>query len=1418
MASLLSADQVNEMKAALLKNGAHRSYDEILQLKSYLSGTDFVRNIVGNALLPKQMDELCRSLVLESYNAGDVVIKQGDPGDRMYLVLKGLCEVRLKQTVELAHGLSEVREKALYQCSNNMHFGEKALQNDEPRGASVVALDYSDLVVIHKFTYSSLIKSAIADAESIASRNDKPGTKAHCLKILGKKSQFRTKLEVEAVAGYLDWRIPFFRKFTPEQQIELCRVSQAVSIYGETVLFKQGSVGQAFYIVLTGTVEVWVASQEEMALQNVMMQQALANTTGSSAAKGAQTQNPLKHGIGTKVAILSVGDTFGERALENEDSKRMASICTCESLTELIVIQREDYYKLVAALTNDELMYKITLLRKTDLFRNVDAIHLENLARYMVRKRYDLDDVVAMTGEKATEMIVTDIGECVVEVNVSTFTSGVAKTNSTADDEFSVDASGVMSDMLAQGKHKKTLEVGRIAPHSVIAPYVTQVNSMYDHVYHPETIVATTLVTAYTISLQDLYNNVNKESKDAIIQLVKDYVACTIPGLWETQATRVGDKEWRRQAAWDKYCVNLRNPAKSMTYLESLKSLSNVHLTIDSGNIFQNTNGAYKPSSEDICRIYPETAKLLTGGAFANTSNSVQESTSQSVHSLNTRRVDKNWGIPDVTKTKTRNYLNELDYDLNAVHPAVAKALSATTEREKRRQKEAALAEESGVPARGTAPTTSASSAIDTYTSDELMAQWLEKKILDPEEKPFRHAFSLVHIHQKRLQPSAASLGAQRMLKSYLRLCGSLSSCTHAKEAAETQMQSALLLQYDSDLSKQDQLRLKWRAFSTFESMPLRNSDIFIVYCRSIPVEYACITPEKDLMDFTFPAFCKQKNQFYACCIMKGLTPPELPLPANDQKRRRRQRKPWKEDKYGNLYEDTDDEGSDDEMTKTEREDNITAAGLPANHSYKLGKFSQQLKQPVFLQELGSFSETLATSAIQRTCILFGKVTQSNMAKLDPIAATFDPSVAEMAMTAPGIGLASVTGSSPTRTDAFSTTKSSGTIAKFTSEDKKICVLPLYEWLPITESTMKEFDIVNICNADEKSKLNSAGLSAGMTTNQVSFATSAPGNTSKFKGNVDIRGPDGLEISFKEAGMSSPPSYKMKSNNSKSLSELSYLDDIAREVTRKALRTTVEKENTKIIAQRTAEIKQQKEEARRKLANDMKPENRKAAVQNIIRQQMLEESPASKVEKSEAGDMSFIETEEKKQSLSSILTERKRMIALNDKLCYDEGKLKPGKRSKRIRKMESKLTNADDDGSDEDENIGDFSILSKSNSTSALPDSGVYTAGKVDINSYKRGVTLAKSQSSGNFGPGGMGLLRQRMSMYDSLNHLAPTRKVVEKSLLKKKEEQEEANRRKKKPVVTAEETFTPPGKEKKFPITDTIDTLAGILGQTKMM
>jgi len=478
-----SSEELDQIRKALLKTAAHRSYDELLLLKQHISKTEFIKNTLSAGMFPKQMDELCRNLGIESYHEGDMVFRQNDVGDRMYIVLAGACEVRLRQRVELAHGESEMREKVLFTCMPGQHFGEKALMNDEPRAASIVCSASCDLITISKGIYNALLKSAHADAAASGAKLDKPGTKGFALKVLAKRREMRTALEIEAVASYLNWRIPFFKKFSPDQQLELCRVADAVSVWGRSVLFKQGSIGQAFYIVLSGSVEIWVANAEQMAANNAL---ALAAANGTLNLSQKAATEIMEQGLGVMVATLTVGDIFGERALENEDSMRMASVLTCDQTTDLIIISREDYHKLVSALMHEETMTKITLLRKTDIFKDVEAYQLKELARYMVKKRYELDDTLFTCGSKAFEMIITDVGECRVEVpvesftvtnNTNTLTNTATNTNTTTN----TNANTATSIAKPRRRKKEVLELGRIAPGSVLASYITQVNLSIYH-------------------------------------------------------------------------------------------------------------------------------------------------------------------------------------------------------------------------------------------------------------------------------------------------------------------------------------------------------------------------------------------------------------------------------------------------------------------------------------------------------------------------------------------------------------------------------------------------------------------------------------------------------------------------------------------------------------------------------------------------------------------------------------------------------------------------------------------------------------------------------------------------------------------------------------------------------------------------
>src|SRR5687768_17235410 len=75
--------------------------------------------------------ELVRQLRPVAVHAGEVVIRQGDPADRLYLVRSG----RLRVIVEEEDGLRTVRE-----LGAGAAIGELALLTGAPRSATVLAL------------------------------------------------------------------------------------------------------------------------------------------------------------------------------------------------------------------------------------------------------------------------------------------------------------------------------------------------------------------------------------------------------------------------------------------------------------------------------------------------------------------------------------------------------------------------------------------------------------------------------------------------------------------------------------------------------------------------------------------------------------------------------------------------------------------------------------------------------------------------------------------------------------------------------------------------------------------------------------------------------------------------------------------------------------------------------------------------------------------------------------------------------------------------------------------------------------------------------------------------------------------------------------------------------------------------------
>lgn len=111
---------------------------------------EFIKSTFSG-LHPRQVDELCKNLGLESYEHDKVIFNQGDPGDKFYIVLAGACQVKVRNTiVDETTGASEIREKVLFTCMPGQHFGERALEFNEPRAATVVTTAYTELLTITK--------------------------------------------------------------------------------------------------------------------------------------------------------------------------------------------------------------------------------------------------------------------------------------------------------------------------------------------------------------------------------------------------------------------------------------------------------------------------------------------------------------------------------------------------------------------------------------------------------------------------------------------------------------------------------------------------------------------------------------------------------------------------------------------------------------------------------------------------------------------------------------------------------------------------------------------------------------------------------------------------------------------------------------------------------------------------------------------------------------------------------------------------------------------------------------------------------------------------------------------------------------------------------------------------------------------
>jgi len=119
--------------------------DDFSKLRSILQKVDFF-----NSLNFGELDDLIKALRKKKFKKGEEIIRQGEIGDRFYMISSGTVSVYVKK------GMMG-QSKRVATLLDGDFFGEMALVTELPRTATVIAEENADLFVLYKQDFKKIL-------------------------------------------------------------------------------------------------------------------------------------------------------------------------------------------------------------------------------------------------------------------------------------------------------------------------------------------------------------------------------------------------------------------------------------------------------------------------------------------------------------------------------------------------------------------------------------------------------------------------------------------------------------------------------------------------------------------------------------------------------------------------------------------------------------------------------------------------------------------------------------------------------------------------------------------------------------------------------------------------------------------------------------------------------------------------------------------------------------------------------------------------------------------------------------------------------------------------------------------------------------------------------------------------------------
>ncbi len=236
-----------------------------------------------SALTQDQLVEVARRVKPQAFARDASIIRQGEMGDKFYILLDGKADVLIEQP-----GGTEI---LVNQLEAGQYFGEMALMGNGIRTATVKAASDggAKVAALDSKTFSDLIADSRVLREELA----------------GLIEQRATANEVKSLSGVKH-----------DDLLSMVKGAQAKTCAAGSEIIRQGALGDSFFIIEDGKVDVWIKSAD---------------------------------GNETRVNQLKRGQYFGEMALLG-DRRRNASVrVSKDGPARLIELGEQEFQKLVNA-------------------------------------------------------------------------------------------------------------------------------------------------------------------------------------------------------------------------------------------------------------------------------------------------------------------------------------------------------------------------------------------------------------------------------------------------------------------------------------------------------------------------------------------------------------------------------------------------------------------------------------------------------------------------------------------------------------------------------------------------------------------------------------------------------------------------------------------------------------------------------------------------------------------------------------------------------------------------------------------------------------------------------------------------------------------------------------------------------------